>query len=57
MHAAKRSGVAMLALLLRRGARLDDVDQEGESALAYARRPANAAYLRSLGLRERNEAR
>jgi hypothetical protein len=52
MHAAKHGDAAMLALLVRRGARIDDVDEGGENALDYAR-PANAPFLRSLGLRDR----
>jgi hypothetical protein len=51
MHAAQHGDVKMLALLLQRGARLEDVDESGSNAIDYAaRRPANAAFLRSLGM-------
>jgi hypothetical protein len=53
MHAAQRSDVAMLKLLLARGARLADVDGAASNALDYARmghRAANAALLSGLGL-------
>ena len=56
MHAAQHSEVAMLKLLLARGARLADVDGAGFNALDYAilgQRPANVAFLTSLGLRPR----
>jgi hypothetical protein len=57
MHAAQHGDVKMLALLLQRGARLEDVDQRGASALDYAsRRPANAAFLRSLGMSPHQDA-
>jgi len=54
MHAAQHADVAMLKLLLARGARLDALDGMGFNALDYARlghRPANAALLAGLGLR------
>ena len=54
MHAAQHGGVRMLALLVKRGARLGDVDDRGLNALDYAvvnHRSANAAFLRSLGMR------
>ena len=54
MHAAQHGNVKMLALLVRKGARLEDVDDQGWNALDYAildHRLANAAFLRSLGLR------
>ncbi len=54
MHAAQHGGVRMLALLVKRGARLGDVDDQGSNALDYAildHRRANADFLRSLGLR------
>jgi hypothetical protein len=54
MHAAQHADIPMLKLLLARGARLEGVDGMGFNALDYARmghRPANAALLRSLGLR------
>ena len=53
MHAAQHADVSMLELLLRRGARLRDVDGMGESATAYALRAdrqPNSAYLKRLGL-------
>ncbi len=53
MHAAQHANVAMLKLLLARGARLAEVDGMGFNALDYARlghRPANAAFLSGLGL-------
>jgi len=53
MHAAQHADVAMLKLLLDRGARLKDVDDAGDNATAYAlrhNRAENAAYLKSLGL-------
>ena len=49
MHAAQHGDVEMLELLIREGARLEDVDEMGNNALNYARR-ANIAFLRSLGL-------
>lgn len=54
MHAAQHGSVKILALLVRKGARLEDVDGKGWNALDYAildHRLANAAFLRSLGLR------
>ncbi len=51
MHAAQHADVAMLKLLLRRGARPRDVDADGDNAAAYAlrhERHENAAYLESL---------
>lgn len=55
MHAAQHADVRMLALLIRRGAllgALDDAEDFHGNALDYAAgRPANAAFLRSLGLR------
>jgi hypothetical protein len=54
MHAAQHADLAMLKLLLARGARLEGVDGMGFNALDYARmgnRPANAAFLAALGLR------
>jgi hypothetical protein len=50
MHAAQHGSVEILELLVKRGARLEDMDERGNNALNYAR-PANAAFLRSLGLR------
>jgi hypothetical protein len=50
MHAARHGNVRILSLLIERGARIEDVDESGANALNYAR-PANAAFLRSLGLR------
>lgn len=52
MHAAQHGDVAVLTLLLSKGARLNDVDDLGWNALDYAtenRQPANADYLRSVG--------
>jgi hypothetical protein len=54
MHAAQRGDLPMLALLVRRGARLADLDESGADAADYAvaaRRPASVAYLESRGLR------
>ena len=53
MHAAQHADVAMLQLLLRRGARLHEVDGLGDNATAYALRAdrqPNVAYLKGLGL-------
>lgn len=53
MHAAQNSDVAMLKLLIARGARLADVDELGFNALDYAilgKNPENQSYLTSLGL-------
>lgn len=53
MHAAQNSDVAMLKLLIARGARLADVDELGFNALDYAilgKNPENQGYLTSLGL-------
>jgi hypothetical protein len=58
MHAAQHADVAMLKLLLARGARREDVDGMGFNALDYARmghRPANAAVLAALGLHPHEE--
>src|SRR6266550_7865060 len=53
MHSAQHADVAMLELLLRRGANLHDVDGVGYHAAAYAllaeRRP-NSVHLKSVGL-------
>ena len=53
MHSAQHADVAMLELLLRRGANLHDVDGIGYHAAAYAllaeRRP-NSVHLKSVGL-------
>jgi hypothetical protein len=60
MHAAQHAGAPMLELLLARRARREDVDGMGFNALDYARmghRPANAAFLRSLGLHPHEETR
>ena len=54
MHAARRGDVRILALLVERGARIDDVGEGGSNALDYARK-ANVAFLRSLGLRGRKD--
>ena len=54
MHAAQHADVAMLKLLLARGARLADVDGAGFNALDFAsmgHRFANVVFLKSLGLR------
>ncbi|HEV7505905.1 MAG TPA: ankyrin repeat domain-containing protein [Thermoanaerobaculia bacterium] len=52
MHAAQHGDVKMLALLYQRGVRLEDVDENGLNAQDYAaHRPANSAFLSSLGLR------
>lgn len=53
MHAAQNSDVAMLKLLIARGARLADVDELGFNSLDYAilgKNPENQSYLTSLGL-------
>jgi hypothetical protein len=50
MHAARHGDVRTLALLVERGARIEDVDEGGANALNYARK-ANVTFLRSLGLR------
>ena len=55
MHAAQHGNVALIKLLLQRGAKLDSVDQEGFNAADYARmgnKPENLHYLRSLDLKE-----
>ncbi|HWV09265.1 MAG TPA: ankyrin repeat domain-containing protein [Pseudomonas sp.] len=52
MHAAQHGDVAVLTLLLSKGARLTDVDDLGWNALDYAtenEQLANAEYLRSVG--------
>ena len=53
MHAAQHADVSMLKLLVRRGARLHEVDGMGYNATAYALnadRPSNSTHLKSLGL-------
>lgn len=55
MHAAQHGDVALIKLLLKRGAKLDAVDQKEFNAADYARmgqKPENLHYLRSLGLKE-----
>ncbi len=59
MHAAQHADIAMLKLLLARGARLADVDGAGFNTLDYAilgQRPANVLFLTSLGLHPRPAA-
>ena len=53
MHAAQHADVAMLRLLLQKGASLHDVDGLGDNATDYALRSlrdGNTGYLKSLGL-------
>lgn len=53
MHAAQHSDVAMIKLLLRHGAKLDAVDEQGFNVADYAlmeKRLDNMDYLKSLGL-------
>ncbi|MBI5889384.1 MAG: ankyrin repeat domain-containing protein [Nitrosomonadales bacterium] len=57
MHAAQNSDVEMLKLLLKNGARLNDVDEIEFSAFDYAimgAKPENTAYLKAIGGRLSN---
>jgi uncharacterized protein len=57
MHAAHHSDINMMKLLLKYGARLNDVDELGFNALDYAivfKQPKNAHFLRSKGLKPYN---
>jgi ribosomal protein S6 len=54
MHAAQHADVEMLKLLIKHGARLQDVDDQGFNALDYAmknQQTSNIKFLRSLGVR------